>query len=366
MSSSPSSNLCDLLKVISEHPKYTGNIYFIPNNVEGRGELGSYLGNQKNNDVIVKVLEENKIEDGNINNSIYASVGSSSTQMFIPQLLDEKLCDDLTKDYGTKCDVVDKWTILLVPDNFFGGNFVPLLVLKSISEKNPELNILIGNSFSHLAYGYEKKYNFDKISDNLFNLQKNINSGGFYDPNKKEIVSKTLNTIINGGGEGFAKKVIVAPRIKNAERIENGWNLTLSLPNNTKFVDFGGGKTNKLYDDYITSKINANEAAYNFLKIIEDGLKKNQNDGAGCTGVIRAEIEKMVNSKECKYISVVPGLTVNSEYKNFFSGISPSALNVVKVSTEGKGGKRTRRNRRRRNRRGVKISRKRRVMRKGK
>ena len=345
--SSSSSKLCDLLEAISKHPKNTGkNIYFIPNDVEGRGELGSYLGNENNKDVIKKVLEENS-KDGDINNSIYASVGSSSTQMFIPRVLDENLCNDLKSKYDTKCDVVDKWTILLVPDNFFRGkgNFVPLIVLQSISEKNPELNILIGNSFSHLAYGYEKRYTQDKISDTLFNLKNNIASGTFYKDDKKKIVLDTIQNI-----KDFANKVIVAPRIKGKERIENGWNLTLSLPDNTKFVDFGGGKTNQLYDDYITSKIDASGTADKFFEIIA-------NNVAGCTGVIRADIEKMVNSEGCKSISVV-GLNVKSDYKNYFDGMSPYALNVVKASTEEKGGKLTRR------RRGVKISRKRKVTKK--
>ena len=85
-------NICATLDSISsnaEYQKFPSDWYFLPNEAEGRAELASYLGDANNLSCINNAFINSGIITTaltNLNQCVYGSIGSSSSQIFVPSM----------------------------------------------------------------------------------------------------------------------------------------------------------------------------------------------------------------------------------------------------------------------------------------
>ena len=121
---------------------------FIPNEVEGLGELATYLEDERHIQIISDAMNENGIEcaDGFMS-VIYGSIGSSSSQILIPRNVSRDIlvqqCFEKFNLYHSEMDISEAdvtdmfdliniqikgndWSVILIPNNPLFDKFIPL------------------------------------------------------------------------------------------------------------------------------------------------------------------------------------------------------------------------------------------------
>lgn len=93
---------------------------FLPNEAEGRAELASYLGDANNLSCINNAFINSGIITTaltNLNQCVYGSIGSSSSQIFVPSM---NLASIVETEFVKKILLTisgQSWTIILISDN---------------------------------------------------------------------------------------------------------------------------------------------------------------------------------------------------------------------------------------------------------
>ena len=137
-------------ETFQEHLKY--KMGFVPNELEGLGELATYLENE----VHIQIINEALLENGITNTDgflgvIYGSLGSSSTQILVPKNIthDELVegCYELFMKFHPDMDLLitdiaymfecvticiedNDWTIVLIAKNTLFDKYIQFYVLK--------------------------------------------------------------------------------------------------------------------------------------------------------------------------------------------------------------------------------------------
>jgi hypothetical protein len=307
--------------------KMKGRLGFVPNEVEGLGELATYMDDRTHLRIINKALSDNGIinTDG-FHGVIYGSIGSSSSQLFVPLYISSAELEIMCNSLFNECHKNDKlrqdeminifqcitqeiddeiWTIVLIPNNVVKHKYIPFYVLESLYLLT-YLPITISNCIAHTFYKKNKTYQdvvieSQKMSATLFDLFTN-------DLVMEHVKSDTKNNgslIYDFKNEVFDiemkryKNIIVIPRTKIAGSfIDNGWDKTLLFESNfaetpdlmmyTSILDIGGGKTNIGYSTSDVKLITSN-----ISKEMDSSFPKGQCFPI-CTGRIRTDVEEIM------------------------------------------------------------------------
>jgi len=309
-----------------------GKLGFIPNELEGIGELATYLENDNNIKIINDALQENDIvnTDG-FNGVIYGSLGSSSSQIFVPRnikredLVDECyeafyffhpdmdiLIGDIETMFDSLTTSIDgvEWTIILVSRNTLFDKYVPFYVLYKLYEMTG-LTVTISNCIAHVLYQKNKTYqdvcpSSSKKTASLYELFTNEASilavkndlkspAPFVDKFREVIFQFFLE---EGVSIGFFLNTFVIPRTKaEGSYVDNSWDATiwfkttmgaLAIEGYQPVLDIGGGRTNEGYETN-----NIQMMMTNIIKEMK-GKYNEQPCFPVCTGKIRTDIEKMM------------------------------------------------------------------------
>lgn len=309
-----------------------GKLGFIPNELEGIGELATYIENDNNIKIINDALRENEIENtGGFTSVIYGSLGSSSSQIFVPRNIDRQqlvsecyeafyffhpdmdlLIDDvgsMFESLNTSIDGED-WTIILVSRNTLFDKYVPFYVLYKLYEITG-LIVTISNCIAHVLYQKNKTYQdvcplSPKKTASLYELFTNESSINAVKSDLKSpapFVDKFREVIFKhfleeGIPLGFFLNTFVIPRTKGeGTYVDNSWDATiwfkstmggLAIDGYQPVLDIGGGRTNEGYETN-----NVQMMLTNILKEMK-GKHKDQPCFPICTGKIRTEIESMM------------------------------------------------------------------------
>ena len=349
-------DICKFLDLVSLNEKFKelfGEPYlwrFIPNEIEGRAELASYLEDKTGGiDNLQRInffygdLEKESFN--NLSELVYGSLGSSSSQIFVPRHI---VIGDFSINLAEKCKIVNinidstEWSIILVPDNIVGGNYIPFEILQDIYLQFG-LPIAISNSVSHTFYSKDKCFKdlekSNKFSATLYELKKlkegelsqlkNLKEDELDD--KQKVLKNVLNALNNIVNENFLKKVVVIPRFSpdsivkyaatpynltyDKTTIQNGWTSVLQLkPDIIRFTDIGGGKTNKYYQAQLPDVVG----------LIDSVLKERKTPAVGLTGKIRADLESyiLLSKKTCPNIEKYDDIICDEQYKKYFDSIN--------------------------------------------
>ena len=302
---------------------------FVPNELEGLGELATYLENDRHIQIINEALLENGITNTNgFLGVIYGSLGSSSTQILVPKYItQEELvegCYELFMKFHPDMDLLmtdiaymfecvsihiedNDWTIVLISKNTLFDKYIPFYVLTELFNIT-SLPIAISNCIAHIFYKknktYQDVYPYElKKSASLMELfvDKNINNIVKSDlKSPAPFVYKYIEYIFQYYIDReepitMFQNTIVIPRTKTeGSFIDNGWDRTLwykttmgglSIQGYIPVLDIGGGKTN---DGYETCNIQM--IMDNILKEISCNYSPNYCFPI-CTGKIRTDIE---------------------------------------------------------------------------
>jgi hypothetical protein len=411
-------SICDFLNSISSNeifqklfgePPYSWR--FIPNEIEGRAELASYL--EDNIGEITNLTRINlfytnlgKPAFNSFKDFIYGSLGSSSSQIFVPRKI-ETLSDN--------CKIVNltindnPWSIILIPDNTVDGKYIPFEILQQIYSQ-VKLEIAISNSISHAFYSKDGCFKTltNCIKDKSFPVNYYVSTTLF---ELKELIERIINidklekskqNICGTGGRGaniyealkkisdedFLTKVTVIPRfstisIKGYESepynftydkttIQNGWTNVIQITDGKQFADIGGGKTNSDLESYLKREPVSESISESVNGILTSvlaevtNMKKDMIDintldinklqpksikAAGLTGKIRADLESfyMVDANTCQSIQKLDDIkTMNNKYNKYFETPNIPSYALVPIipidetTIESSGGKRTR------------------------
>ena len=305
---------------------------FVPNELEGLGELATYIENENHIQIINEALTENDIINTNgLLGVIYGSLGSSSSQIVVPtNITHEQLvenCYQLFMKYHPDMDLLindiecmfecvtisiegNDWTVVLIPKNTLFDKYIPFYVLMELYTLT-SLPITISNCIAHIFYKKNKTY-LDiypdgKKSASLFDL--------FTDVKCIDIVKADLKSpspfvdkyrenvfqcqVLNDETLDMFQNTIVIPRTKTEGTfIDNGWDRTmwykslmgsLSIDGFLPIVDIGGGRTNEGYE------------TFNIPLIMKNILKEMKSSYTVhdcfpiCTGKIRTDIESIMS-----------------------------------------------------------------------
>ena len=305
---------------------------FVPNELEGLGELATYIENDNH----IQIINEALLENGIINRNgflgvIYGSLGSSSSQIVVPrnithtQLADG--CYELFMKYHPDMDLLiddiecmfecvsisiegNEWSVILIPKNTLFDKYIPFYVLTELYSITT-LPITISNCIAHIFYKKNKTYqdmypDGTKKSTSLMELfmdQKCIDivKSDFKPPSPfvdkyREVVFNYH--VINGESLDMFHNTIVIPRTKTEGTfIDNGWDRTmwyktfmgsLSVQGYLPIVDIGGGRTNEGYETFNIPMI-----MKNILKEMKSSYTQHDCFPI-CTGKIRTDIETIV------------------------------------------------------------------------
>jgi hypothetical protein len=302
---------------------------FVPNELEGLGELATYIENDNHIQLINEALLENGIT--NIHGFlgvIYGSLGSSSSQIVVPRNITQHHltsgCYELFMKYHPDMDLLiddiecmfecvtisiegNEWTVVLIPKNTLFDKYIPFYVLTELYNITT-IPITISNCIAHIFYKKNKTYqdmypDGIKKSASLFELfsdQKSVDivrvdlkSPAPFVDKYREIVFQSH--IDNCETMDMFHNTIVIPRTKTEGTfIDNGWDRTLwyktfvgglSIQGYLPIVDIGGGRTNEGYE------------TFNIPMIMKNILKEMKSDCFPiCTGKIRTDIESVMTS----------------------------------------------------------------------
>ena len=309
-----------------------GKMGFVPNELEGLGELATYLENEVHIQIINEALLENGITNTNgFLGVIYGSLGSSSTQILVPKNITKKEltegCYELFMKFHPDMDLLltdiyfmfecvsihiedNDWTIVLISKNTLFDKYIPFYVLSALYNITT-LPIAISNCIAHIFYKKNKTYqdmypDATKKSASLMELfvdQKvnNMLKGDLKSP--APFVYKYIEYIFQyyidrGEPLEMFQNIIVIPRPKTeGSFIDNGWDRTmwyktmtggLSIQGYIPVLDIGGGKTNEGYEtcniqmimDNILKEVNGSYTLHECFPI--------------CTGKIRTDVESFM------------------------------------------------------------------------
>jgi len=305
---------------------------FVPNELEGLGELATYLENEVHIQIINEALLENGITNTNgFLGVIYGSLGSSSTQILVPKHItqDELVegCYELFMKFHPDMDLLitdiqymfecvsididdNEWTIVLISKNTIFDKYIPFYVLTELYSIT-SLPIAISNCIAHIFYKKNKTYQDvypgkTKKSASLMELfvDKNINNIVKDDiKSPAPFVYKYIEYIFQyyiDSGESITmfQNVVVIPRTKTEGTfIDNGWDRTiwykttlggLSIQGYIPVLDIGGGKTNEGYET-----CNIQMIMDNIVKEVDDNYTLHQCFPV-CTGKIRTDVETIM------------------------------------------------------------------------
>lgn len=267
---------------------------FIPNEIEGLGEMATYLENETHIQIINEALRENNIENTEgFMGVIYGSIGSSSSQILVPRIVCQqtiiKQCHDNFKLYHEDMDVLENdinemcefiniqikgndWTIILISNNALFDKFIPLYILTELYIIT-KLPIAISNAIAHSFYTKNKTFldtrpessKRSSTLEDLFNdeiVEERLNNDKM--PSSQFIV-KYKDTVFahcyDGGqspiiSETYGKIVVIPKTKEEGTFIDNGWDRTLWYPSKMgglsidgymPVIDIGGGRTNEAY-----------------------------------------------------------------------------------------------------------------------
>lgn len=306
---------------------------FVPNEIEGLGELATYVENENHIQIINEALLENGITNTNgFLGVIYGSLGSSSSQILVPKIISHESlvvnCYELFMKFHPDMDLLitdihpmfecvtiriedNDWTIILISKNTLFDKYIPFYVLYNLYNISSRLPIAISNCIAHIFYKKNKTYqdiypNATKKSASLMELFSHEKSIDIVKNDLKSpapFVDKYRETVfqyhLDGcGPSDMFQNTIVIPRTKTeGSFIDNGWDRTLwyktmmgplSVEGYISVLDIGGGRTNEGYEtfdipmimDKITKEMK-NEHPYHECYPI-------------CTGKIRTDIETIM------------------------------------------------------------------------
>jgi hypothetical protein len=305
---------------------------FVPNELEGLGELATYIENDNH----IQIINEALLENGIINRNgflgvIYGSLGSSSSQIVVPRnITHEELvngCYELFMKYHPDMDLLindiecmfecvsisieeNEWSIILIPKNTLFDKYIPFYVLTELYCITT-LPITISNCIAHIFYKKNKTYQ-DMYPDgtkkstslkDLFMEQKSIDivkadlkSPSPFVDKYREIVFQ--RDVMEGETLDMFQNTIVIPRTKTEGTfIDNGWDRTmwyktaigpLSIQGYLPILDIGGGKTNEGYETFNIPMI-----MKNILKEMKSAYTQHDCFPI-CTGKIRTDIETIM------------------------------------------------------------------------
>ena len=306
---------------------------FVPNELEGLGELATYIENETH----IQIINDTLMENGIINTTgflgvIYGSLGSSSSQIVVPRnITHEQLterCYDLFMKYHPDMDLLkddiecmfecvtisieeNEWTVILIPKNTLFDKYIPFYVLLELYNITA-LPITISNCIAHIFYKKNKTYQ-DIYPDGpkksaslmeLFTDQKcidivkaDLKSPSPFVDKYREIVFNCH--VLNNEPLGMFQNTIVIPRTKTEGTfIDNGWDRTmwyktfmgpLSIQGYLPIVDIGGGRTNEGYETFNIPMI-----MKNILKEMKSSYTQHDCFPI-CTGKIRTDIETIMS-----------------------------------------------------------------------
>jgi hypothetical protein len=306
---------------------------FVSNELEGLGELATYIENDNH----IQIINEALLENGIINRNgflgvIYGSLGSSSSQIVVPRnITHEQLvngCYELFMKYHPDMDLLindiecmfecvsisieeNEWSIILIPKNTLFDKYIPFYVLTELY-RITTLPITISNCIAHIFYKKNKTYQ-DMYPDatkkstslkDLFMDQKSIDivkvdlkSPSPFVDKYREIVFQ--RDVMEGESLDMFQNTIVIPRTKTEGTfIDNGWDRTmwyktsmgpLSIQGYLPIVDIGGGRTNEGYETFNIPMI-----MKNILKEMKSSYTQHDCFPI-CTGKIRTDIETIMS-----------------------------------------------------------------------
>ena len=321
---------------------------FIPNEVEGIGEMATYLESERHLEIINEALSENGITNSDgFMGVIYGSIGSSSSQILIPRSIDKpsltfQCLETFTLYHSdmeiTESDVNDmyeciqiniknnEWTIILVSNNALFDKYIPLYILTEL-HKITQLPIAISNAIAHSFYAKSKTF-LDTMPellkrtaslDELFNndtVNERLNNDMM--PSSQFIV-KYRNDVFDhcyDGGQSLAvslayKNIIMIPKTKEEGTfINNSWDKSIWFPKKVgglsidgyiPVLDIGGGRTNEAY-----ALNNIPLMTKNILKEMKSTYPTGECFPI-CSGKIRTTIEKtMICSSGNNMVRLIP------------------------------------------------------------
>lgn len=306
---------------------------FVPNELEGLGELATYIENETH----LQIINDALLENGIINTTgflgvIYGSLGSSSSQIVVPRnITHEQLterCYDLFMKYHPDMDLLkddiecmfecvtisieeNEWTVILIPKNTLLDKYIPFYVLLELYNIIA-LPITISNCIAHIFYKKNKTYQ-DIYPDGpkksvslmeLFTDQKCIDIVKAELKSPSPFVDKYRENVfnchvLNNEPVDMFQNTIVIPRTKTEGTfIDNGWDRTLwyktlmrplSIQGYLPIVDIGGGRTNEGYETFNIPMI-----MKNILKEMKSSYTQHDCFPI-CTGKIRTDIETIMS-----------------------------------------------------------------------
>jgi len=311
----------DFQRILSDMASIAGSetrIFFLPNKLEGLLEFLSYTGDGDNMSRAQGQFKEAGILlPAGLDNFIYASCGSSSSQIFAPVLLNDNAKNQILL-YGGIYVEVQGWTIVLVANNVncIGDENVysPLKILELIFDSTDgKYPISISNAISHTVYG--KGHTFQKLGGESHTARLSEICEEPYNAEviKDEIIWETLQKT----SRAFRANTIVIPRVSNKNagknmngalteensKIKNDWSDTIIALDSRPVVDIGGGKTN--------TGLRTGDAAA-IMRSIHKELADPATAVAGCTGQIRTTVVSIKDS--VKNVELMPFLMLKPTF----------------------------------------------------
>ena len=312
------------------------DIYFLSNVKEGILEKETYLKHERHNlSILKRCFRENQLTINQKKNvtglseCIYGSLGSSSSQIFIPKNgMDVYRCikQDLKSRFRDTVNVVEdgEWVIVLIPANRVKDYYIPFQILYRLYQ-NSGLPIAISNAISNRIYGKGQTYSDvdspdAKLSASLGEI---IRTHRIKPDEKNRVVIRALDDMYsrdsNPSVRDFLNNTIVIPRLDNrshvrykniSERltnIENGWIKHVNadwikhvnadwikhvnadwikhVKKQVKAVDIGGSITNQYLNKYFNDhdKSQADKMIYAIRQVTN-----------GKTPILTGEIRELV------------------------------------------------------------------------
>jgi hypothetical protein len=320
-----SNNVADFKRLLSELSLVAKSgvsethLFFLPNKLEGLLEFLSYTCDADNLHRAQYCFKDAGFPiPADLNAFIYASGGSSSSQIFVPTALNDNT-KQLILSYGGEFVEVQGWTIVLIANNVnnIGGTdmYSPLKVLEFIFDTTEgKYPAAISNSFAHTVYG--KGHTFQKVGgiSHVGKLSDLSIEPHYLEVIKDDIIWKTMMQT----SLAFRENTVVIPRVsnKNAEKnmngslteenskIKNDWSDTVCAFDGVRsVVDIGGGKTNP--------GLEAGDAAA-IMRSVHKELGDPAMGVAGCTGKIRTTVLSLKDSVE--NVEMMPFLMLKPEF----------------------------------------------------
>ena len=338
-----------------------GRMGFVPNELEGLGELATYVENENHIQIINEALLENGITNTNgFLGVIYGSLGSSSSQILVPKNINHEHlvvgCYELFMKFHPDMDLLitdienmfecvgirienNDWTIILISKNTVFDKYIPFYVLYNLYIISSGLPIAISNCIAHIFYKKNKTYqdiypDVNKKSASLMELFSDKKSSDIVKNDLKSpapFVDKYRETVFQYHSDYFDQgecmdmfqNTIVIPRTKTeGSFIDNGWDRTLwyktmmgplSVQGYISVLDIGGGRTNEGYE------------TFNIPMIMDKITKEMKNEHPYhdcfpiCTGKIRTDVETIMSCSSYEAIVKLEIFHITPPYIKYFA-----------------------------------------------